>query len=339
MVGDVTSSSKRTQRPVKLAIEIAVVLVVVLCAGYALNGELGRVNTDRLRFEPGWFVLAAAGFLLLQLVHSELWRFELSALGSHLPPRRARAIWCSSALARYVPTSMLMPTMRIAMAQRLGVPKRRTVASLAYEAALALAGALVVAAYFVVQLPQFEGEPVRWLVVALPFVAVASLQPRVFGPLSAVVLRRVGRDPLPMLLPERKLLRFWAAYAASFVLAGLALFALSSALYPVEPSSLPQIVGAFAVGFSISLLAFILPGGLGAREAGLAAALAPVMPTGVAIAVAVIVRVLQIVIEIALAALTPVLARGERPATDSLPERERVRLKQAGRERAPEPTR
>jgi hypothetical protein len=258
---------------------------------------------------PGWFVLAVAGLLALQLLHAELWRIQLSHLGASLPSRRARAIWCTSAVARYVPTSMLMPTMRIAMAERLGVPKRLTLASLVYETALVLAGALLVAGYFVVQLPRLEGVPARWLAVVLPVVAVAAMQPRIFGPVSAAVFRRVRREPLARLLPERVILALWIGYALSFVLAGLSLYALSAALYPVDVADLPQIAGAIGAGFAISVLAFVLPGGLGAREAGIAAALAPAMPTVVSIAVAIALRVVQIAIEIVLAGLTPVLAR------------------------------
>src|SRR5215204_3620579 len=133
------------RRSVRLALEIGLGLVVVLCATIALRGEISRLETERLRFEPGWFALAACGFAALQLMHAELWRRQLAYLGSRLGGRRSLAIWCVSAVARYVPTSMVMPALRIAMAERAGVPKRRTLASLIYEAALAVGGALSVA--------------------------------------------------------------------------------------------------------------------------------------------------------------------------------------------------
>ncbi|MBE2317432.1 flippase-like domain-containing protein [Solirubrobacter sp. CPCC 204708] len=312
-------------------------LVVLLCAGLALRGEIGKLETDGLRFELGWFLAAVLGFAALQVMHAALWRRSLLRLDLHLEPKRARAIWCTSALARYVPTSMLMPTMRIAMSERYGIPKRRCLASLVYEAALALAGALVVAGYFVVELPELEGHATRWLAVAIPLLAVVALHPKIFGPVSAKLLRRIGRDPLERLLPERVLVGLWAAYALSFVLAGLALFALAEALYPVGVSALPQVAGAFAVGFAVSVLAFVLPGGLGAREAGLAAALAPVMPTAIAIAVAIVVRLVQIAIEILFAATTPVIARraearaaGAQAVTDAEPAPELVQVSARG---------
>src|SRR4051794_25897841 len=158
-------------RGTKLALKVALGLVVVLCATVALAGEVTRLRTDDLRFEPGWLALALAGLVALQLMHAGLWRAQLSYLAGAMPARRARAIWCTSAVARYVPTSMLMPTLRITMCERLGVPKRLCLVSIVYETALVLAGALLVAGYFVVELPQLRGVPGRWLAVVLPVLA------------------------------------------------------------------------------------------------------------------------------------------------------------------------
>jgi hypothetical protein len=300
-------------RGTRIALGVAFVLLVLLFVGLAIAREATRLDPEGLRFDAPWLVLAVAGFLALQLAHTELWRLQLHALGHDLPRRRSYAIWCVSAIARYVPTSMLMPTLRIALAQREGVPKRITLASLVYEAALALVGAIVVSAYFLLQLPALDDRPVRWVVLALPVVALVVLHPRVFGPLSARALRRIGRAPLPLTLPARRLLVLAALYAGSFLLAGASLYALGQALYPLNADDLPRILGAFAIGFSASVIAFMLPGGLGARELALVAALDPVMPVAVALAVAIASRLVQIALEIALAALTPALAaRGER---------------------------
>ena len=70
-------------------------------------------------------------------------------------------------------------------------------------------------------------------------------------------------------------------------------------------------VGAFAVGTALSLIAFVLPGGVVAREAGLALALSPVMPAAPAIAVAVLARIVQLVLELLGAVIAPLFARRE----------------------------
>jgi glycosyltransferase 2 family protein len=280
--------------------------------------EAARFDGDQLRFHAGWLVLSVAGFAAFQVAQMELWRLQMHALGHDVPRARSYAVWSVSTVARYVPTSMLMPTLRVALAQRAGIPKRITLASLVYEGALALAGAVMVAAYFLIELPALQDRSARWLILALPVLALVALHPRLFGPWTAFALRRAGRPPLPLTLPAPRLLLLATMYAGSFVLAGASLYALTQALYPVGASDLPQILGAFAIGFSASVLAFVLPGGLGAREVALVAALSPAMPAPVALAIAIASRLVQLAIEVVLAGLTPVIAAradaGSRPS-------------------------
>ena len=303
---------RSVRRATRVAVRIVVVLAVLLCAGVAIGGEVSRLRVEDLRFAPGWVALAFLGFFVLQLMHAELWHWQLRSLGGRLGDADARAIWCVSALARYVPTSVLMPTLRVAMASSRGVPKRLTFASLIYEAALALVGALIVSAYFIVDLPRLAPHETRWAVLAAPLVALALLHPRVFGPLSAAALRRARRPPLPVTLGETRLLTLAFLYAVSFLLAGASLYALARGLHDLSIDALPQVLGAFAIGVSASVLAFVLPAGLGARELALVAALDPVMPAVVALAVAIASRIVQISIELVLAAATPAIAAHRR---------------------------
>jgi uncharacterized membrane protein YbhN (UPF0104 family) len=69
------------------------------------------------------------------------------------------------------------------------------------------------------------------------------------------------------------------------------------------------VLGAFAVGTTIGVLAFVLPAGLVAREAGLAVALSPIMPAAPAVAIAVLSRVVQIAMEVLIASVTQVAVR------------------------------
>jgi len=77
----------------------------------------------------------------------------------------------------------------------------------------------------------------------------------------------------------------------------------------VAAADIPTVIGAYSVGFAVAVLTVVLPGGLGAREGAMVAALLPVLPLTVAIAVSVAVRLLQIGIEVLFATITPVWAR------------------------------
>jgi uncharacterized membrane protein YbhN (UPF0104 family) len=167
----------------------------------------------------------------------------------------------------------------------------------------------VVSAYFVITLPDLEGIWQRYLVLVLPALALIAIHPRVFHPLADWALTRAGRAKLPLSLPFARTLEFVALYAAACLIAGLGIYCLAQAIFPVGADNLPTVVSSYAVANTVSILAFVIPGGLGAREASMAAALAPVMPTAPAVAVAVLSRILQVALEVVFAFGSTVLAR------------------------------
>jgi hypothetical protein len=290
-------------------LHIAIVLVVLLGVGLAVWGSLTELPDIDWRLRPLTLVLGVLGIAGFLLLDAELWRRLVVALGQQLSPLPATTIWFVSQLARFVPTSLLAPVIRTAMAEREGVAKRVTLVSIAYEVTLTICGALVVGAYFIVDLPELQGHWARFLVIALPVLGLVAMQPRIFHSLTARTLERLGRGGAPAALPARRILEFLGLYALVYVLAGLSIYALGQSIYPMGSDDIVTVMGAFAVGTTLAIVAFFVPAGLLAREAGLAVALTQVMPTAPAVAIAVLSRVVQIAVEVVLASLTQIEVR------------------------------
>ena len=286
-----------------------IAIVVVLGVGLAVVAGVGDFPHVDWRFHPLALLLSILAFTVYLFGCAEIWRRLLRALGPELSPARASAVWFASGLGRYVPTALLLPMLRMAMAEREGVPKRITLATVAYELALFFTGSVVVGAYFVITLPDLEGIWQRYLVLVLPAIALVAIHPRVFHPLADWALTRMGRAPLPLSLPGWRTLEFVGLYAAACLTAGLGVYCLAQSIFPVGADNLPTVVSSYAVANTVSILAFVIPGGLGAREASMAVALAPVMPTAPAIAVAVLSRILQVALEVIFASGAMVLTR------------------------------
>lgn len=287
------------------------VLVAFAVAGAAI-GTWSRVPDFEWELRPQWLALALLAFLALHLTHAALWRRVLHYLERDVEARRARAIWCTSGLARYTPGSVLAPMVRVAMSQPYGVPKRECLASIVYELALMLTGSVLVGAYAVVRTPEFGGSA-RYLVLVIPLVALVCLHPRIFSRLAGVALRRIGKQSLPRTLPLPAILSLVVLYAASWILAGAGLYALIQGVHPVHPDDFLVVLAAPAVGYIAAAFAFALPGGIGAREGGLAIVLSVALPIAVALAIAVALRVAQMAVELACAVVTPLIARRSRP--------------------------
>lgn len=304
-VGSLEPSDPRVRRGLHAGIAIIVVLSIGLAA-FSAAGDIPHVDW---RFRPVALALSLIALTVGLLANAEIWRRILRALGPELPAPRARAIWFTSGLGRYVPTSLLLPVLRSAMSEREGVPKRITLASVAYEMALFFTAALILGAYFVIDLPDLQDSPGRYLVLALPVLALVALHPRIFHTLADRALERLGRAKLPLSLRMGRVFEFVGLYALTYVIAGVALYGFAQSVYPVDSGDMVTVIGAFAVGTALSIIAFVLPGGLVAREAGIALALSPVMPAAPALAVAVLSRIVQMGVEVLLAVITPLLAR------------------------------
>jgi uncharacterized membrane protein YbhN (UPF0104 family) len=291
------------------AARTGLVLLVGGSVAVTLLSQVGRASHVRVRFEPLWLALAVAGFVAFLVIQLEAFRFMLRAMGTPLPARRARSVWCASLLARYVPTGMLAFVVRVAYGDREGVPKRVSLVVFVYEITLSTAAALVIGAYSIISLPTLSGVPARWLVVALPILAIVALHPRVFGPVTTAVLRRLGREPLPRLLGVRTALAFLAVYGLSLLAAGAGVYGLLEAIHPVAAGHVTVAVTAYALAFVAGMVGFAIPGGIGAREAGLVAGLSPVAPAAIALGVAVAARLLQTAVELASASIVSVHGR------------------------------
>jgi uncharacterized membrane protein YbhN (UPF0104 family) len=287
----------------------AIVTVVVASAALAVAAALGDFGDVNWRFRPAALALGIMAFGASLLIAAEIWRRILAALGSRIGVRRNMAIWFASGLGRYVPTSLLLPVLRAAMGERQGIRKGVSMAGMAYEIGLSSTAALVIAAYFVIRLPELSSAPGRYLVLVLPALALVALQPRFFHRFADRFLARLGRERLPASLATGEVLLLAGLYAGTYLLAGIGLYALAQSIYPVGFGDLPTVVGAFSVGTALSVVGLALPGGLLAREAGIALALSPVMPAAAAIAIAVLCRIVQLGLELLGALVAPVLAR------------------------------
>jgi glycosyltransferase 2 family protein len=265
------------------------------------------------RFAPGWLVLSGVAVALFYVAQGEIWRLIIRALGEHIDPRPARAVWGKSLIARYVPTNALMVVGRVVMAERYGVPKRVCLASIVYELGLTVGTAVMVGAYFVIELPRLEHQPARYAVLAVIPLALIVLHPRVFGPLANFTLRKLGRDPLPRTLGFGSVLGFALMYVGCWAVMGLGVFAFAAALHPLDVSDLPYVAAAYPVAFCVAVLTFIVPSGLGTRDATLATAMTAVLAGTVATAIAVAFRIFQTAIELLYVGAVAGLGRRDRP--------------------------
>jgi uncharacterized membrane protein YbhN (UPF0104 family) len=284
-------------------------LLVVAFLVVAVIGGWHRVSGYDWKFDWRLFALAIVALAASLACNAIGYVLILEQLaGRRLARGRQLAIWSRSMLARYVPGNVLMLTGRVVLGREAGVSGRISLAASVYEHALLLGLGAIASVGLLLGLQDLDHGPWLWAVAIVPL-ALVVLHPRVFGPLSSFVLRRVGREPLESFLSLRHVAGFVVLYSFGYCMLGIGVWATVRAMAGPAVGN-PLLVGsAFLLSFVVSMLAFVFPSGLGVREGVFALILARTLPGGVAIAVAAGTRLALTVVEIGFAATINALDR------------------------------
>jgi hypothetical protein len=241
-------------------------------------------------------VLALAGTLLI----SEVWLVLLRGLGVTAPRTEAARVFFVSQLGKYVPGSVWPVVAQMEFGQRWNAPRRTMLTANALMIALLTATGLVTGAAL---LPWFaEGGLGQywWTLLLLPPLLVL-LHPRTIPAVLDWLFRRLGRKPLDDRASTGSMLVATALGFAVWLVMGLHVLTLVSALGPSGPVVAGAAIGGMGLAWAAGLIFIPAPAGAGVRDAVIVATLAPLIGTTSAFAVALASRVLLLVADVVLA--------------------------------------
>lgn len=267
-------------------------------AGYALVRDWNAIALA-LRHLPLRYVLLAVAVNLVYLVCTMAsWRAVLATLGSRLPVRAAFEVFFVSQLGKYVPGGVWHMVAVSELGMDRDIPRRRSLSAIAVATVVGIGTGFVAAVPLLVQAGR--SLPARgWLWLALP-VALLLLSPAVLNRLLALAMRLLRREPLEQPMTHRG-----TATAAAWALLGWGVVGVEVWLLGLgmglSRSSLPAVVGAYAIAWVAGYLVVVAPAGLGPREIVLGVLLAGALPTGSAVALVLVTRVLQTAADVAMA--------------------------------------
>ena len=296
---------------------LVVVLVVAVVAGVvyrdwtAVSATLGQLSLGTLVLA---LVLAQVGLGATVMT----WRHLLAALGSPLRLPHASQVFLTGQLARYLPGSVWAFLLQAQLAQRYDVPRVRSLLAVLLAVGVTTVTGLTIA---VVAVPALAAEwgPATRLLLAGPLTLV-FLVPRLLTLVSNAALRVLRRPRLIDPIPGRPVALAVGWAVLSWLCLGAHLWVLAASA-GVGAAQLPLVTATFALAVCAGFLAFVLPSGVGVREAVVVAGLSTVMPAGAALALALVSRLMCTTADVLGAAGATVAAkladRGQGGAVDS----------------------
>lgn len=280
-------------------------LLIVGFLGWGIIDGWDVVSQYDWQLDPLLMAAAVAVLLVFYAMSGLGFVWILEALGPTPGRRVTMSIWAKSLLGRYVPGNVLMVLGRVVLLYERGVSRRVTLAATVYEQALALAAAGVGA---IVYLIAVGGGALAWLAALIPL-GLILLHPRIFGPMSSWALRKLRREPLPILLPGWSVARLAAWYLLTGAVSGFGVWLSIRAATGGDVGDPVEVGSAFLLSFALSMVAFIFPSGLGVREGVFAAALARDVPGSVAAVIAVGARLVLTLVELAFIGIAVLVGR------------------------------
>ena len=222
-----------------MAIQLGIAIVVFGFLVLTVVDQWSEIQSKGVHFHVLWLIPAFVVLPIFYALSALGWDLILRFLGYRIGLGRAQVAWGQPLLARYVPGSVLYVLGRVLLSERAGVPRRITIASIVYEQAISAISAVGVAAYFFINHPDLQGQPLRWAVLLLVPLGIAILHPRVFGPLADRVLRAFGREPLPEVVSLTGVIVLLLFYACNWAVIAVGIYCVARSVSEIPAQRHP----------------------------------------------------------------------------------------------------
>lgn len=259
-----------------------------------VQGALTRLSPPAVAAS---FVLAVLG----TFTNMVSWWVWFADFGARLPLPGAARVFFVGQLGKYIPGSVWSILAQAELGRRYRVPRSVSVTVSILSVAIAVFGGVVFGVVLVpIGIPDFALK-YWWVALVVP-VYVAVLQPRVVRAVIDVAFRIIPHHAAPEQGPTYAGLgRAVAWQMVSWLLFGLHAWLLLVGLGVPLLRALPVAVGAFALAYSVGLVAVAVPNGAGVREAVFTVMVGLVTTPTDALAVALVSRVMLALLDFGLA--------------------------------------
>ncbi len=287
--------------------------VVLLATGHALLDHWGEVSRTIGGMSMAYLVPAILVLPLAIMSSTMSWQVMLDEIGEPVGVLRGGQIFLVGQLGKYLPGSVWAYLLQVELGRRAGLARARVFAATLMSIVVLLVAAVLASSLALPGLSAAEPSLRRlfWLYVLLP-VATLALHPRMLTLGVSLAYRALGRPMPEQSVRKRAVLASFAWVSGSYLLLGVHLWLLGRSVGGLGPETVPLAVGTMAAAMLAGLFFFVLPSGVGVREAVIVAALTPLLGTGVAIALAAVSRLCLTVADVVTAGLATALALRER---------------------------
>ena len=295
----------------RMAAQAIVTLLVVafLVRSVAPDWAATRGAMAELDLRPGWIVLSMVLVWLMFAGLIEGWLRVVKGWGERVPWLTGARIWILSSFGKYLPGRVWAIAGMAVMSERAGIRGRVATAAAVVMQVLAIGSGVAVALLTIGREIEAARPGTGAGMILLGVAALASLVTVGHQGILDALWRLVRREgPAPSAPRAGALVEGIVLNLVAWLGYGVAFWALARGVFPSVDLEPRLAIGGFVAAYLGGLLAIIVPGGIGVREAILVAVFGGTVGAGQAALLAAISRVVLTCCEVG-AALPFILKR------------------------------
>jgi len=254
-----------------------IVAIVLVSIAWTLRGQWREFKNAQFTGHPDWLCVALSGLIVVATyaLLIEVWRRIVAEWHARISFANAARIWCVSNLGKYVPGKVWQILAMGEMARAVAVPPVAAAGSAILSTVINIAMGLVVAivAGWSALDSITQGHGTAGIFLAVVIIVGVLLLPMMLPPMLRVVERLSGRQLNLGDLPRRAVYVAIIGNIAAWIMYGWSFEVFAHGVLGSGQGTLAQYTAAYALSYVIGYLVFLIPGGVGPREAVLISSL------------------------------------------------------------------
>jgi hypothetical protein len=250
---------------------VVIVAIVLVSIAWTVRDQWQAFKKAEFTGHPDWTYVGLSGIVVLATyaLLVDVWRRIVAAWHAQISFADAARIWCVSNLGKYVPGKVWQILAMGKMAEGVKVPPVAAAGSAVLSTVINIAMGCVVAvvAGWSALNSITQGYGTLGIVLAIVIVAAVLLLPTMLPPMLRVAERLTRRELNLGDLPRRAVYIAIGGNVAAWIMYGWGFQLFVHGVLGNAEGTLAQYTAAYALSYVTGYLVFLIPGGVGPREA------------------------------------------------------------------------
>ncbi len=246
-----------------------------------ISGNIDKIkDADFRSYDPKFMFLAVITLFISLLYPVFIWKFILSSLGENIFTLPALRIWFISNLGRYIPGKVLQMAGLIYFAAKEGVARSKAVQSVLYSQIVSNGLGIIMgfSLLFIRSSRATFPNVYHSAIILIVMFMIILWFPSFFLRSSNFVLLKMKKQQIVKGLSNKDYVIFIFLHIINWIIMSTAFLLMAKSYTNISLSENPEVIFILPISWTLGLLAFFAPGGIGVREGSMTYLLSGIIP-------------------------------------------------------------